>query len=348
MKKKFSKSDLDTIVTNISKNKLIYGAVFYVSSDDGSIDYISASGNMHENRHYYIASINKLIISALILRLYSEKKLGLHDKIARYLSTENLDGLHTYKDTDYSRDIEIIHLLSHTSGLPDYLEDKQPNGRIAMKDLEAGIDQSWPISKVLVEVKKMQPHFPPGQKGKARYIDTNHHLLGLIIEQITGIPMERALENMFHELDLTDTYVFTGEQNQDFAPIYYKSEIRDISLFVASTKYDIVSTARNQMMFLKAFFNGHFFPKHRLEELERWNRIFFPFKYGIGIQKFEIPRIFTLLKTFPKMIGHGGSTGSVAFYVPERNLYITGTVNQQAAPRLAYQAMMKIINDVVK
>ena len=35
------------------------------------------------------------------------------------------------------------------------------------------------------EVKKMKPHFPPGKEGRAKYIDTNHQILSLIIEPIT-------------------------------------------------------------------------------------------------------------------------------------------------------------------
>jgi hypothetical protein len=100
------------------------------------------------------------------------------------------------------------------------------------------------------------------------------------------------------------------------------------------------------MVFIKAFFNGHFFPKERMKELAKWNSIFFPFKYGIGIQKFSLPRVFTLFQRVPDMIGHSGSVGSVAFYVPDLNIYITGTVNQQAKPSAAFQTMIKIVNAI--
>ncbi|UCC12792.1 MAG: alkaline D-peptidase, partial [candidate division WOR-3 bacterium] len=110
------------------------------------------------------------------------------------------------------------------------------------------------------------------------------------------------------------------------------------------TKNDIISTARDQMIFIKAFFTGHYFPEERLTELEKWNNIFMPFKYGIGIQKFSLPRVFTPFQRVPDMIGHSGSVGSVAFYVPDLNIYITGTVNQQAQPSAAFQTMLKIIN----
>ncbi|UCE07521.1 MAG: beta-lactamase family protein [bacterium] len=335
---------LDRLVSHTVKNKYIYGAVFYVSSDDNSIDLISASGNIKQDSQYYIASINKFFVSSIILELCTKNKLDLHDKISKYLAEEVIRGLHIYKGKEYSNDLSIAHLMSHTSGLPDYLTDKQANGKKAMVELEAGIDQSWPIDKVIQEVKRMKTHFPPGQKGRAKYIDTNHQILSLIIENITGEPINIVLKNLFQELNLTHTYVCEEVTDKNFTPFYYKSEKTNIPLFLNSTKNDIISTAGDQMIFLKAFFNGYFFPKERLKELEKWNNIFFPFKYGIGIQKFSMPRILSPFHPVPDMVGHCGSTGSVAFYVPDINLYITGTTNQQARPSIAFQTMIKIIN----
>ena len=97
------------------------------------------------------------------------------------------------------------------------------------------------------------------------------------------------------------------------------------------------------MKFLKSFFNGYFFPKERLHELEQWNNIFFLFKYGIGIQKFYIARILSPFRPVPEMIGHSGSVGSVAFYVPEMEVYIVGMTNQLAQPNIAFQTMIKIL-----
>jgi len=344
LKGKLNKSYLDQLLKNVITKKYIYGAVFYVSSDDNSIDLISASGNIKEDSQYYIASINKFFVSAIILKLYTENKLDLQDKISKYLPEEVVHGLHLHKGKEFSNDLSIAHLMSHTSGLPGYLIDKQINGKIAMKELEAGIDQPWPIHKVIQEVKRMKTHFPPGKEGRAKYIDTNHQILGLIIENITGEPVNIVLKNLFQELNLTNTYVCEDVNDKNFVPIRYNSETRHIPLFLTSTQNNIISTAKDQMTFLKAFFSGYFFSKERLNELEKWNNIFFPFKYGIGIQKFHIPRILSPFHPVPDMIGHCGSTGSVAFYVPDMDLYITGSTNQQARPNIAFQTTIKIIN----
>ncbi len=344
MKEKLSNSVLDQLVDDVVKKKDIYGAVFCVSTGSSSFEIISASGEIKANSQYYIASINKLFISALILKLYAENKLNIEDKISKYLPDDLVQGLHVYNGIDYSNTISIAHLLSLTSGLPCYLADKQIDGKIAMEELESGIDQVWPIDKVIKEVKKMKPHFPPGEEGKAKYADTNHHLLSLVIEEVTGQSIKIVLKNLFDELNMKDTYVCDDPDDKNFVPIRYKSETVHLPIFLTSTQYDIISTAKDQMIFLKAFFNGHFFPRKRLRELEKWNSIFFPFKYGVGIQKFKIPRILSPFQPIPEMIGHCGSTGSVAFYVPDMDIYITGTINQQAKPNVAFQTMIKIIH----
>ena len=343
MKNKLDQSSVDQIVQATNKKKNIFGAVFYVSSEDNNIDLMSASGNIAPENPYYIASINKMFISSILLKLYAAGRLDINNKISEYIPKELMTGLHIYKGKEYSNDLTITHLLSHTSGLPDYLTDKQADGRRVMAELEAGIDQPWPVDKVIKTVKNMKPHFPPGEKGKAKYSDTNYQILNLIIEGVTGKPVQIALQNLFQELNLEKTYIVENIHDDSFVPIYYKSEQIQLPHFLKSTQNDIFSTARNQMTFLKAFFNGYFFPKERLHELEQWNNIFFPFKYGIGIQKFYMPRILSPFKPVPEMIGHSGSVGSVAFYVPEMDIYIVGTTNQQDQPNIAFQTMIKIL-----
>jgi hypothetical protein len=56
-----------------------------------------------------------------------------------------------------------------------------------------------------------------------------------------------------------------------------------------------------------------------------------------------MPRILSPFQPVPEMIGHSGSVGSVAFYVPEMEVYIVGTTNQQDQPNIAFQTMIKIL-----
>jgi len=337
---------LEHIVQSASRQRHIYGALFHVSSGDDRLNLISASGDFQEDSRYYIASINKLFISALILRLITQHQLDLHDKISAYLPDEVVEGLHVYRGHDYSYDLSIAHLLSQTSGLPCYLLDKQSDGKRAMTELEAGHDHAWPMDSVLGAVKQMKPHFPPGKEGRAKYGDTNHQLLAAIIENVTGERIDKVLTALFRELGLPDSFVYDEAHTGPFIPIRYKSERVHLPLFFDSTRTEIFSTAQDQMTFLRAFFDGAFIPRERLHELKQWNRVFFPFHYGIGIQRFSLPRLLSPFHPVPEMVGHCGSTGAIAFYIPERDLYITGTTNQQARPNVAFQTAIKILRAV--
>jgi CubicO group peptidase (beta-lactamase class C family) len=340
------KQYLDQLVSKTVGKSNIAGAVLNVSSSDDSIDMIASAGNFQDDSKYYIASINKLFVSAMILKFTTEGKVKLEDRFADYVSDDVIDKLLVINGTDYSREITLKHMISQTSGLPDYIEDKLENGPIAMKDLEAGLDPAWPLDKVIEEVKKMKPHFPPGEYGKAKYIDTNHQLLELVVEKVTGIPNDQVLNNLFQELGMSDTYVGNDANDRSYVPVRYKEKEINLGRFISSTKNDIISTAGDQMKFIKAFFKGYFWPKDRLKELELWNKIFFPFEYGIGIEKFSMPKAMTLFKKMPAMIGHAGSVGSVAFYIPEKDIYFTGTVNQQAKPKVIYQVLLKVLGKI--
>ncbi len=344
--KTFNNDKLDNIIKSTIKNKYIYGAVLNVTNGDNSQSWCGAAGNIEAGSSYYIASINKLVISSIVLKLITEGKLTFQDFLYKFLPKNLIDGLHVYNGKDYSRNITILHMLSQTSGLPCYMADKLPNGTSVIKELEAGFDQAWPIEKVIESIKTMKPHFSPGEEGKAEYIDTNHQLLSLVIENIMNKPMKSILNQLFTELDMTKTYVCEDTNDTSYILPYFKSEQRNISKYLTSTQNDIISTAQDQMKFIRAFFNGYFYPKEKLNQLEKWNPVFFPFKYGIGIQKFYTPRYLSPFKAVPDMIGHCGSTGAVAFYVPDENIYVTGTTNQQASPNVAFRTIIKIIYSV--
>lgn len=341
---KLNQAALDKIVAKAGSNKNVHGSVFHIESEDKSISLTSASGNFTPGSQYYIASINKLIISFIILRLCHDKKLNLSDRISKYLPNELLNGLLVYKGKDFSSELTINNLISHTSGLPCYLIDKRPDGKKNMELILRGNDQSWPLEKVVDEVKRMKPKFQPDTNGKASYSETNFRLLDKILEGVTRKNIEDLLSSIFKELEMKNTFVLPSNSADHCAPIYFRQNIIDITEYWKSTRHDIASTATDQMKFIRAFFDGNYLSKDSINELKKWNNIFFPFKYGVGIQLFYIPRFLSPFKAVPGIIGHCGSVGSVAFYVPGKQLYITGTVNQTSNPNIIFQTLIKIVN----
>lgn len=334
----------------MASKKNVYGAIFAVESGDSSISWQGAGGNLKPDDKYFIASVTKLYVTAVMLILRERGDLSFEDKITKFFPEDMLAGIHKLNGVDYTKEITIAHLLSNTSGLPDYFYYQKPKGEAA-SGLLAGDDEPWPLDKVIDQVKSLKPKFKPGQKGKVNYSDTNYQLLGAIIENVTGSSIADVFNDLiFKPLDLEKTYAYTDINDTTPVPFYYKTKIIHAPNYMASVTAEggIVSSAAETMEFLKAFFNGFFFPEELIGELKsNWKMNYFPgqFYFGLGLEKLWTPKFLTSMKSIGEVLGFWGQTGSFAFYNPDSNLYFTGTVNQASgmAHSAAYKAMVKII-----
>lgn len=340
---RISQSVLNEIVEKTVLKKKLQGVVFQLGYGDSSYSLISAAGNLRPGSLYYIASINKLILSAIALRCIREGKLGFSDKLACFMNPADLKGLHVFKGKDYSEEITVEQLMSNTSGLPCYLTDKVSGKEKTMSLLQKGKDEPWPLNRVLELVKSMGAKYIPGERGKAHYANTNFRLLALVLEKTIEKPVSEILTDLFEELEMKRSFVLRRNNNPAFTPVYLKETPVLLPEYWASSGFDIVSDAQDQMKFLKRFFKGYFFPEAKMKQLQKWNSIFFPFKYGTGIQKFYTPRVLSPFKPVPDLVGHCGSTGTAAFYIPGKKVFITGATNQVNQPHLLFQTLIKII-----
>jgi CubicO group peptidase (beta-lactamase class C family) len=110
----------------------------------------------------------------------------------------------------------------------------------------------------------------------------------------------------------------------------------------------MVSNSSDMLIFIEAFFTGKIFPIKYINELQEWNRIFFPMKSGIGIHLFKLPWIFNPTGAVPYFIGHSGLSGALAYYSPKENLFVVGTVNQVAYPDISFKTMIKLTQQIMK
>jgi CubicO group peptidase (beta-lactamase class C family) len=332
--KKINEEYLNRELQTLINTKNVYGTVLRVESGDGSFSWTGAAGDMQADSPYFIASVTKLYVTAVVMRLIEEQRLSLDDKIAKYLSEEEMRGLHVLKGVEYSHQITIRHLISNTSGLPDYFFHKQPDGETAASRLLEGVDQSWPVEQTIRTVKKLKPNFEPGKKGKAAYSDTNYQILGKIIETVTGKTMGEVFQTyIFDVLDLRNTFAYQSLNDNSPVPFYYQAKRLWLPEYMASITVEggIVSTAEEVMIFLKAFFQGRFFPAESIEQIKKWNVILPPpglFLFGMGLEKIWTPWFISPFKPIKEILGFWGQTGSFAWYNPETDLYFCGTTNQ--------------------
>jgi hypothetical protein len=67
---------------------------------------------------------------------------------------------------------------------------------------------------------------------------------------------------------------------------------------------------------------------------------------GIGIHRFKLPWIFNPFGVVPELIGHSGLSGALAYCNLEKDLFITGTVNQIAYPETSFKLAIKLIQSL--
>jgi CubicO group peptidase (beta-lactamase class C family) len=119
---------------------------------------------------FSLGSGNKMFTALAVMQLVGEGKLALDQSMAEFVPD--------FPDPDLARRITVRQLLSHSSGLGDYLtEEFRRDGRRA-----ARIEEFVPFA--YAELRANGPYFAPG--AEHRYSNTGFLLLGRIIERVTG------------------------------------------------------------------------------------------------------------------------------------------------------------------
>jgi D-alanyl-D-alanine carboxypeptidase len=338
----------------VEKDKSLRNGVLSVMKGDGSFSWSGAAGvarqdgqmPMTKDTPVFIASINKLYTATVIMRLYEKGILSLDDPMSRYLPEGLIRGIHVYKGKDYSKEITIKQLLSHTSGIADYYTEKLKGGKSVFESLLENPERTWRDNETIEWARdKLEPNFRPGTD--ASYSDTNFDLLQKIIETIVGQPLHAVYEDfIFRPLGLTHTWLIerSAPQIPIFpADVFYKDRnITNIRLNSAYWPY-MVSSAEEMIIFLKALNEGRIVSKDTLELMHNWHKLEFPLQYGFGTMYFKLPPLMTKITKLSPLWGHSGSTGSFLYYSRGRDLYLAGTINQVDSKIKPFMLMMKVI-----
>ena len=340
---------LQRILDQAIDGKKIFGTSFCIQI--GNERWSGSSGNLNVSDPFFIASTTKLFTSALIFNLIAQGKLQLSDKISNFFDAKLIDNLVVIKGKDYSAQITIQQLLAHTSGIADYFQVKDADGISWEKALKSGTDQSWDFEQLMERSKLLKARFIPGTLGKAHYSDTNFQLLGRIVEMIHQKPLEELIRTQIAEpLGLKNAYLYRDVNDTTPKCMYFERNELNIPKAMVSFGPDggIVSTSNELMDFLVAFFTGKFFPANQFSMMQQWNKIFFPMESGVGLHRFKLPWFLNPFGQVPEMIGHSGLSGALAYFIPSKNTYITGTVNQIAYPDRSFRLAISLMQQASK
>lgn len=114
---------------------------------------------------FRLASVTKVFTTTAVLRLAEDGRLGLDDPVSKRLP----------EFTAAAPSLTVRHLLSHTSGVPEYLD--RPNSL-------TWAQQEYSVAQLVETVGSRPPAFAPGEK--SAYSNSNAILLGALVEKIGG------------------------------------------------------------------------------------------------------------------------------------------------------------------
>jgi CubicO group peptidase (beta-lactamase class C family) len=185
---------IDSFFRTKFKNRSFNGTVLF--AENGRIIYKNAYGysnfrskqSLTVNSVFQLASVSKPITACAVMLLHEKGKLNLDDDVREF-----------FPEFPY-KDITVRLLLTHRSGLPDYMYF---------------VEQYWPSRRMpvtnhdvldLMILYKPYRYYRPDRR--YNYSNTNYCLLALIIEKISGMPFADFMQQqIFEPLGMHHTYV---------------------------------------------------------------------------------------------------------------------------------------------
>ncbi len=148
---------------------------------------------LNDSSVFELASVSKQFTSTGILLLKDKGKLKLTDSLRQY-----------FPELPYSN-ITIWHMLTHTSGLPDY--EEAMNEKWDRKKIAFNNDMIAFLAK-----EKLPVLFAPGKKWT--YSNTAYVILASIIEKVSGQPFKNFMaENIFGPLEMKNSRIYNTRRS---------------------------------------------------------------------------------------------------------------------------------------
>ena len=280
---------------------------------------------------FKIASVTKSMVTTLICQLIDEGKLSYNTPLSKF-----------FPDLPKAEKVTIRMLGDMTSGYFDYLSDEE----FLYEFDNTPHFTATPQELIQVGMSHVM-QYEPGTD--INYSNTNTVILGLIIEKITGRPLEKALQNsLFDPLDLQKTgappkgsylpepaahsyHPDIGEDwtyKMDYSPEYACGNAYSIleevkTLIEAISKGNLIKSDTHQ----KRFSKGKLLPDAP-EDLT----------YHFGLIKYK------------SFLGHSGNTDyylSEAYYSPEKETTIV-VLSNSSAQGLTWYLFKDVLNVLFK
>lgn len=295
------------------------GLLVHVQAPDQGLSWTGAAGSAQKNTKekldphtpVLIASNTKTYVAAAIVKQVEQGHFQLDDAIAKLLtpSTQKL-----LSEEGYAIDqIKVRHLLSHTSGIADYVDDayfdtvhKQPKRNWERKE------------QMKLAMQVAEPLGPPGQQ--FQYADLNYLLLTEIIETQSQKPFYTAIRELLdfkkHGLNTTWWANLEKEPQSSLPTAHQYWNKRDWDSYEINPSWDLygggglIANAQDMGRFFSLLFEGKIIEDQALLS-EMWTYVLpkETSNYCLGLRNISFHG--------RKGYYHGGFWGTDVLYLPE-------------------------------
>lgn len=333
-------------VKDLHKKELLDGEVLIVRDGQTLLNLRSRdifAADTSNDPQFMIGSVSKQFFAVALLKaLYdwstceteelkiSDVKNKLDEPISYFLPADSViwDG----NMPSWAREVSLHHLLTHTSGVPNYTASKEFSNLSPHNRNQRWYESYRSPSEIVSLISKDSLLFVPGSEYS--YSNTGYTIIAEVIESITSLPAAQYLqEALFDRIGLSSTanplkgqwdalkqdLKFSGlvapfkyDPRGDQLELYPLAHCEDIS--VAKGGGSIISTSADLLKWNQSL--------HRDQSVlpkELYNLFVTPnmddYGYGIGIEKNDTG----------VLLGHSGGIGSyrtLLLYMPEQDLSI--------------------------
>lgn len=321
---------IDTFFTDKYRKGAFNGVVLF--ADSGRIIYEKAFGysnfstkeSLKTNSVFQLASVSKQFTAFAIMLLKERGMLNYEDDVRKYFPLFPYDG------------ITIKHLLTHSSGLQNYMhfaDDYWANKALVLNNND--------VIDLLIK-NKPELCFKPG--ARFLYCNTGYSLLASIIEKVSRMPFDRFMEsNIFKPLGMNSTFVCNNRfelQNERIALGHSAGKRLEPWFYQDGVVGDknVYSTVDDLLIWDQALYDCQLVNHTTLDEafIPAFNKIKSDRNYGYGWR----------IKTYEgtKIVYHGGWwKGYRSYFVRSINDHKTIIVLINTASHIPFR-----INDLLK
>jgi CubicO group peptidase (beta-lactamase class C family) len=231
--------------------------------------------SINSSTSFHLASVSKTITAMAVLKLFEDKSISIDQPVASFLN-----GFPFPK-------ITVRNLLSHRSGLPNYVHFAEHVGWDNKKTLtNQDILQLIIDKSALLDIGRPDAYFD--------YCNTNYALLALIVEKVSGSSFANYLDQtIFKPLGMNRSFVFRMDMADSVLPSYKFNNQKEPFMFLDAVYGDknIYSTPRDMMKWDMALYDTSFFSQKIIDEAFKgysYERKGVK-NYGLGWRLYEMP-----------------------------------------------------------